>query len=174
MEMRESYRGYNDAMPQEIFIIVLTVLGALGFGYAEGFTKNPTRAGIQFFITIIYLFLTIAALLTTKMKSSLEADGTKVTFLRPFHPTVTIYYRDIDEIRVYTEFKRIKRHRFGSKRFYVETIVFRTVDDEEFRFSNVMDIHPDLRMEALGLMDKMLEMGKFKVLQRFIEANEVY
>lgn len=64
--------------------------------------------------------------------------------------------------------------RGGGRTFYVETMTVITYDGGEFIFRGIMDIIPDSNLEALGIMDKMFEMGKFSILKKFIEAKEMY
>ena len=171
MDMCESYKSCDQPVVQYIIILADMVFYGLGILYVKHFGQYVH--GAFWMVDLIFFGVLIFALASTRSKCRFAADDTCVTFKRPLNPAVVIYYRDIQEITVYTTKKHIRRYKYGSDTFYVEVLMIKTFD-REYEFRAKMDIFPDTRLEASGMMDKLLQMGKFNILKQFIEAKTFY
>ncbi len=177
MEMRETYRSYGSPSHQQgIALSLKDILPAVWINAAALFVEIvfvnllPIHYKKHLLLILFAVWLlAFIAYASYKKDSGFVADDTCVTFSRKFAKDVAIPYFDIDTIAVWTE-RKSGNGKSGS--FYVESILITTLDGQDYEFKAVMDIKPNGRLEATGFMDKMLEMGKFKVLQRYIEQKK--
>ena len=173
MDMYEKYRGYGNYKAQAIVIgtSLLICLSALLIMEIPAVRSDRTVSGIMNVILALFVpAMLIGGMATKYARSSFLANDINVTFKEPMTPKVTIDYRDIIGIDVFHEYKRERRGRYGYDSFYVETVIINTINGE-YTFKGRMDIAPNPALEATGKMDKLFEMGRFKVLQQFIEAK---
>ncbi len=175
MTMTERYRSPEPSL-KELTALILSLILLTGGAYllSEYFGTYSSHM-LRDTMTVLILYvvsLCILTLSTRRKNCSFTADDYSVTFSRRFSKDETIFYRDIDTIAVYNKY--VRRGGRNGQSYYVETMVITTLDGEDHFIKAVMDIRPNSRLIAQGLMDKMLEMGKLSVLKRFIEAREVY
>ncbi|MBE6876154.1 MAG: hypothetical protein E7496_05410 [Ruminococcus sp.] len=169
MNMDVKYRSYGENRP---LMIVIGIVAAVGLIWMEIFDKLfKISMQVSMWFWVLYLLLLIILGIMTRIKSRFVANNFNVTFTRVFSRKIVIDYLDIDEITVYTIMQRGRRQHIYHN-FYVEVIEFKTIDGKEYVFKNIMDISPDSRVAAMLGMNKIFEMGKFKVLQKFIEQKK--
>ncbi len=175
MELRESYIPYGTSRPICLWIVVVV----LGCPFLSLALMSMAGKSAPTLLTVFFISYVVGILIGKKIDrckdAAYTADKYSVTFSQIYKKSETIYFSDIDTVTVYNQRKRTKgSYRSGGGRsFYVETLVILTLDGEEHIYKMEMDLKPNARMEAMGIMDKMFEMGKFSVLKKHIEANEV-
>ncbi|MBR1739128.1 MAG: hypothetical protein IJ737_02455 [Ruminococcus sp.] len=171
--MTESYRSYGQrpVMTLAYAVLFMPFLAVPLFVSSVGPGKF-----VIIFISLYLIAVLIGLRISRSKDGSFTADKTSVTFSQLLGKSVTIYFSDIDTIDVYNRRVRTRgNHRgVGRRSFYVETIIITTLDGEEYKFEGEMDIIPSSTLEATGMMDKMFEMGRFRILKKHIEANEIY
>jgi hypothetical protein len=176
MEIKEKYRSYGSSSHAEspsfkATLLTIAAIAAVGLLFFVFVTVHPVH-DVGSLLLLLMLFVAAICFFVNYVSrakdSGFVADDASVTFTRKFAKDIIIPYIDIDTIAVYTE--RKSGGKGGS--FYVETLLITTLDGQDYEFKAVMDIKPNGRLEATGFMDKMLEMGKFKALQRYIEQKK--
>lgn len=172
MVMDERYRLYGINKAQVIITSLSALLATAAVMYITGrYPRDIGRIMTAFFG--LFVLVVIIGWSTGRIRAGLRADDLGVTFSEPFSRPVTVWYEDIREIAVYNQRRHIHRRRGMNSTFYVETIII-TTPERDYTFKTIMDIKPNSLMEASGMMDRMLEMGKFSVLKKFIEEKTMY
>lgn len=163
------YRSYGE---NRNLMTALIIVSAGGFLLTECFDKL-LKASSDVIIACCSLWLLAITVLLFMMraKSRCIANDFNVTFKNVLSRDIVINYLDIDEITVYTQMAQVKGQYATYHNIYVEVIIFKTIDGEEYTFKTIMDISPDSKAAALLGMDKIFEMGKFKLLKQFIERK---
>ena len=166
--MNVKYRSYGENKQLTILAVIVMASFWIFMGIDELF---KIKFAVFWRVLLLHFLLLIALGIMAYMKNRFIADDYSVTFARVLSRKITINYIDIDEITVYNQLKRGRvRHIYHN--FYVEVIAFKTLDGKEYVFKNIMDINPDSRIGAMLGMTKIFEMGKFKILQKFIEQKK--
>ena len=167
--MDVKYRSYNEENKNlMIVILIATAVSFLLIDCADKlFNASPN---VVIVCSALSLVTVTVLLIMMKAKSRFIANDFNVTFKKVLSRDIVINYLDIDEITVYAHMAQV-RGQYHYHNIYVEVIEFKTTDGKEYTFKNIMDISPDSKVAALLGMDKIFEMGKFKILKQFIEKK---
>lgn len=170
MEMDVRYRKYGE---NESLLIKLGIGMIIGFICLQLFEK-VLKLDSDIIIIGYLLYLSFLGVIPVMLraKNRFIANDFNVTFIETFSSKVVINYLDIEEIKVYNEMRSVMK-RGGHINFYVEIIVFKTFDGKEYTFKTIMDVNPDSRLGIMLGQDKIFEMGKFKLLQKFIQQKKL-
>lgn len=149
----------------------LRSLGTLGYIEYDAKLMKPyrdLRMTVQFVLPLIIMGGVVIDMLQSVIKSSFYAESACVTFRNPLSRKVTIYYSQIEEIKVYNTYQ-VKRGRHGSivARFYVEFIDITTAE-RTYTFKNIMDAKAGKYLDPPEWMEIVFASGKFKMLEKFI------
>ncbi len=166
--MNVKYRSYGENTPLMILAGIVAASSMIFMGINELF---EIKFAVFWRVLVLHFLLLIALGIMAYRKSRFIADDYSVTFTRPLFRKIVINYIDIDEITVYTEMHRSRRQHIYHN-IYVEVMEFKTIDGKKYAFKNIMDVNPDSRIGAMLGMHKIFEMGKFKILQKFIEQKK--
>ena len=171
MKIQEKYRSFGEHTV--LFIIAVAVAAVLMLSAVYHMFSGIGSPKLAFNEVLLYIVFLGILYLTMKMKSSFVADESSVTFHQPFRADTVIYYRDIESIEVSAQMEIVKSRRYTDRRYYVETIVIRTFDDE-YVFRGIMDAVPDLFMTTSDAAEKIPKFGRFVALKNFIDAQMRY
>lgn len=151
------------------FLQSLDTLGYIEYNARLMRPYENLRMAVQFVILPALLMGgVVLEILAEVIPSSFYAESACVTFKNALSRKVTIYYSQIEEMKVYNTYQ-VKRGRHGSivARFYVEYIEFTTTEGS-YTFKNIMDAHAGKYIDAPDWMEILFAAGKFKALERFI------
>jgi hypothetical protein len=167
--MEGKYRSYGENT--KLLICLLIIMGAifLILMFLDKIVHISSNLSIACWVLFLAFLAAVPFMLG--MKAHFFADDYTVAFKEAFSREIRINYIEIDKIEVYNKMVSMYR-RSGYVNRYVEVITFKTSDGEEYSFQSLMEIDPDSHVAAMLGADKLFEMGKFKILQRFIEQKQ--
>ena len=169
--MNERYIPYDYSKPMLLIYGLGYPLGMLILLFTSPKMVTADVSSLILPILLIPITICIIGIAPRFVKCRFIADEYSVTFKQPLSKDIVIIYLNIEDISIYNKKVRTYSMKGGGRSFYVETIVIKTYD-KEYIFHNEMDIIVSGRMEALGIMDKMFEMGKFSVLKKYINIQK--